>query len=147
MFTMRRTLAFGVRMWTGFAAPSRIGPTVIPPPAATLSMLKAMFAASTFGIISRLASVLRRESANTSSRTVFESAASPCISPSTARSGARAPTRASASRIFWADGASELPKLEWESSATLGVRPNRRTSSAASRVISAICSALGSRFT
>ena len=30
MFTMRRTVADGVRMWTGFAAPSRMPPTVMP---------------------------------------------------------------------------------------------------------------------
>jgi hypothetical protein len=40
-------------------------------------------------------------------------------------------------------GVSSVPKLECESSATLGVRPKRRTSSAASSVISA--SLLGGR--
>jgi hypothetical protein len=43
-------------------------------------------------------------------------------------------------RIFSADGASELPKLECDSSATLGSTPKRRTASAAIVVISAICS-------
>src|SRR6185295_2235568 len=37
MLTIRRTVAEGVRMCTGFATPSRIGPSVTPPPAATLS--------------------------------------------------------------------------------------------------------------
>jgi hypothetical protein len=37
------------------------------------------------------------------------------------------------------------PKLECDTSATFGVMPKRRISSAASSVISAICSALGSR--
>ena len=32
MFTSRRTVALGVRMCTGFAVPSRIGPTVMPSP-------------------------------------------------------------------------------------------------------------------
>ena len=52
-----------------------------------------------------------------------------------------------ASRILRADCESSLPKLECDSSATLGVMPKRRTASAASRVISAICSAVGSRLT
>ena len=44
---------------------------------------------------------------------------------------------ACASRILAAEGASEVPKLECDSSAALGVRPKRRISSAASSVISA----------
>src|SRR5262245_1909412 len=87
MFTMRRALAVGVRMCTALAAPSRIGPTVMPSPPATFRMLNAILAASTFGMMRRLASVLRREPGNTLSRIGFESAASPCISPSTSRSG------------------------------------------------------------
>ena len=67
-----------------------------------------MFAASTFGMTRRLASVSRREPGNALSRIVFESAESPRISPSTARSGAFARMSCSASRIFCADGASEL---------------------------------------
>ena len=59
-----------------------------------------MLAASTFGMISRLASAVRRESGNSRSRIVFDSAASPRISPSTASSGSRAWISASASRIF-----------------------------------------------
>src|ERR1700674_2809161 len=51
----------------------------------------------------------------------------------------------SASRIFWAEAASELPKLECDNRATLGDTPNWRTSTAASKVISAICSTDGSR--
>src|SRR3954468_21233038 len=39
MFTMRRTVLVGVRMCAGRAAPSRIGPTVMPSPATTLSAL------------------------------------------------------------------------------------------------------------
>ncbi len=39
ILTMRRTLTAGSRMCTGLAVPSRIGPTVIPLPAATLSRL------------------------------------------------------------------------------------------------------------
>ena len=41
----------------------------------------------------------------------------------------------------------EVPKLEWDSSAALGARPKRRTVLAASKVISAICSAVGSTLT
>ena len=43
--------------------------------------------------------------------------------------------------IFAADAVRALPKLEWERRATRGVTPKRRTSSAASSAISAICSA------
>src|SRR3982751_3416049 len=39
MLTMRRTVADGVRMCTGFAAPSSTGPIAMPPPAAVLSRL------------------------------------------------------------------------------------------------------------
>ena len=39
MFTMRRTVDDGVRMWAGFAAPSRMPPTVSPCPAAIRSRL------------------------------------------------------------------------------------------------------------
>ena len=67
-------------------------------------------------------------------RIAFDSAASPCISPSTSSSDRASRISASASRIFRADGASELPKLECDSSATFGVMPKRRTSSAASSV-------------
>ena len=73
---------------------------------------------------------------------------SPCISPSTSSSGAsRADAACSASRILIAVGVSAAPKLECDSSATFGVRPKRRISSAASTVVSAITSALGSKLT
>ena len=101
-----------------------------------------MFAASTFGMMSRLASTLSRESDITTFRTFLDNAVSPRISPSTSKSGERARISSSASRIFCADGASELPKFECESSATLGTCPKRFTSSAASIVISAICAAV-----
>src|SRR5689334_7347861 len=52
MLTMRRTVDDGVRMCTGCAAPSRMPPTVMPPPAAMRNRLYEMFAASTFGITS-----------------------------------------------------------------------------------------------
>ena len=39
MLMMRRTVADGVRMWTGWAAPSSTGPIAMPPPAATFSRL------------------------------------------------------------------------------------------------------------
>ncbi len=54
---------------------------------------------------------------------------------------------ASAARILRAVGASLVPNDECDSSATLGSTPKRRIDSAASTVISAICSAVGSRFT
>ena len=54
---------------------------------------------------------------------------------------------ASAACIFFACGCSLLPKLECESSATFGVMPKRRISSAASSVISAMSSAVGSMLT
>ena len=39
MLTMRRTVADGVRMCTGLAAPSSTGPIAMPPPAAVFSRL------------------------------------------------------------------------------------------------------------
>ena len=39
IFTIRRTVALGVRMCTGSDAPSRTGPMAMPPPAAVLSRL------------------------------------------------------------------------------------------------------------
>jgi hypothetical protein len=39
MLTMRRTVTYGVRMCTGLAAPSRMGPMAMPLPAAVLSKL------------------------------------------------------------------------------------------------------------
>src|SRR6185437_8242837 len=147
MLMMRRTVAVGVRMCTGFAAPRRMGPTVMPQPPTVFSRLKEMFAASSVGMTRRFASPFRRDCGKAAWRTSSESAASPCISPSTSRSGMRSRMRASAWRIFAAEGASLVPKLECETSATLGVRPKRRISSLASAVISRSCSGVGSRFT
>src|SRR4051812_45930945 len=56
MLMMRRTVALGVRMCTGRAAPRSIGPTVMPAPPTTFSMLNAMLAASSDGMTSRFAS-------------------------------------------------------------------------------------------
>src|SRR5438034_4219221 len=93
MLTTRRTVADGVRMCTGRAAPSRIGPMVTPPPEAVFSRLKAMFAASSVGITRRFASPRNRERGNTRRRISSESAASPCISPSASSWGARSAMR------------------------------------------------------
>src|SRR5260221_3055685 len=147
MLMMRRTVAVGVRMCTGLAAPSRIGPTVMPAPPTTFSRLNEMLAASSVGMMRRLASPLRREFGKALERTSSESAASPCISPSTSSAGIFSRIIASAVRILRAEGASLVPKLEWETSATFGARPKRRISSAASIVISTICSGVGFTFT
>ena len=64
MLTIRRTVALGVRMWTGFAAPSSMGPIVMPAPPTIFNRLNEMFAASSPGRISRFASPLRRERGN-----------------------------------------------------------------------------------
>src|SRR5258706_15073827 len=61
MLTMRLTVAEEVRICTGRAAPSRIGPMVMPSPAAVFSRLKAILAASKVGMIRRLASSFKRE--------------------------------------------------------------------------------------
>ena len=50
----------------------------------------------------------------------------------------------SVARIFLADAASELPKLECERRATRGLIPNRHISSVARMVMSANSSAVGS---
>src|SRR5258706_7096815 len=147
MLMMRRTVAVGVRMCTGRAAPRRIGPTVMPAPPTTLSKLNEMLAASSVGMMRRLASPFSRVLGNALARTSSESAASPCISPSTSSSGMRARISSSAARIFTAEGASLVPKLECETRATFGARPKPRTSSAASIGISRSCSSDGSTFT
>ena len=147
MLTMRRTVADGVTMCTGRAAPSSIGPMVTPPPEAVLSRLKEMLAESSVGMIRRFASPLILLRGNTLRRISSESAASPCISPSISRSGARCTISARARRIFSAEGMLIEPKFDAESSATLGARPKRRISSTASSVISAMCSASGSGVT
>ena len=50
ILTIRRTVVLAVRMSTSLAAPSKIGPTAIPPPAAVLSRLaRAMLAESMLG--------------------------------------------------------------------------------------------------
>ena len=121
---------------------------VMPSPDAIFSRLNEMFAASSVGITSRFASPFSREFGRRrvahllGQRRVALHLALDLEVGIAARGSA-----ASASRIFAADGASLVPKLECDSSATFGVRPKRRISSAASSVISAICSAVGSRFT
>src|SRR5260221_4762327 len=69
MLMMRRTVAVGVRMCTGLAAPSRIGPTGIPAPPTTLRRLNQMFTASSVGMMRRLASTLSRALRNALRRT------------------------------------------------------------------------------
>ena len=147
MLTMRRTVADCVRMCTGLATPSRIGPSVTPEPDDTLSRLNEMFAASSVGMMSRLASPFNCELGNADMRTSSCSAASPCISPSHSSSGSIIFTSASAPCIFLADAFVDDPKLECDRNATLGTMPKRRISSAASSVISASCSAVGSELT
>lgn len=49
-------VAAGVKICTAFAAPSGKGATVMPSPPIIFGRLYAIFAASTFGMISRLAS-------------------------------------------------------------------------------------------
>ena len=149
MLTMRRTVAVGVRMCTGCAAPSRIGPTVMPPPAVTRSRLKAILAASSVRHDQQVGLALERRIRDRPCRAPRPTAPRrPCISPSTSRSGAARANQVAALRASFALTAScRLPKLECDSSATFGVMPKRRTSSAASIVISATCSAVGSAFT
>jgi len=109
-----------------------------------LSRLKAMLAASSPGMISRLACPASRELGKIRARMSSLMAASPCISPSTSRPGSRSSMSVRASRILAALAADDVPKLEWDNSATLGVIPKRRISSAARLVISAICTGVGS---
>jgi hypothetical protein len=61
MLMMRRTVVDGVSTCTGRAAPNNTGPIAMPPPAAVLSRLYEMLAASMLGITSRLASPVRVE--------------------------------------------------------------------------------------
>ncbi len=72
------------------------------------------------------------------------SAQSPCISPSTSRSGAISFRISKTLRIFSDEGVCALPKFECDNNATFGTMPRERSSVAASLVISANCSAVGS---
>ena len=119
---------------------------VMPSPAAVLSRLKAMLAASTFGMTSRLASPLSATGWNRRAWRAlgFEAPRRRASRRRLRARGACSAMSASASRIFTRRrlvvGAESC---ECDSSATLGAMPKRRTSSAASSVISASCSALG----
>src|SRR4029077_8854617 len=84
-----------------------------------------MFAASRFGQTNRFAEPCSVLSGRMVLRRPSSKALSPCISPSTSSSGALSRSCASACRIFSADGASELPKLECDSSASLSSTPHR----------------------
>src|SRR5665647_2815630 len=103
MFTMRRTVAEGLRTCTEEAAPSRMGPTVTPCPLVILSTLKRMLAASRFGQISTLASPLSLLSIRAVRRMSSDKAASPCSSPSHSTSGAIWQNSSCARRILTAD--------------------------------------------
>ncbi len=109
MLTTRRTVADEVRMCTGRAAPSRIGPMVTPFPAVALSTLKRMFAASRLGITSMFAEPLRVVCGRNDVRISSDSAVSPWSSPSHSTSGACAVKSEYAARIFRAEGRSLEP--------------------------------------
>ena len=95
----------------------------------------------------RLAEPVRGLLETTRARRCSLSAASACISPSSSKSGSEARSNDIALRILMALGEWEVPKLECDSNAALGASPKRRTVLAARRVISAICSAVGSTLT
>ena len=61
---MRRVVAVGVKIWTGLAAPKRIGPIVTLLPEVAFNKLNEILAASKFGIINRFAEPLKRELGN-----------------------------------------------------------------------------------
>ena len=124
MLTMRRTVAAGVRICAGAAQPNKMGPMATLWPAADLSRLYAMLALSRLGHTRRFALPCKVLPGNTLERAVSSSALSPCISPSTSKSGKRSCSSARVARILSAEGALLLPKLECDSRATLGVRPN-----------------------
>ena len=109
MFTTRRTVEEGVRMCTDFAAPSSIGPTVMPCPPVIFSTLKRILAESRVGQISRLASPVSVESIRLPARTASDNAESPCNSPSHSTSGAILANKSRASRILRAEARSEVP--------------------------------------
>ena len=144
---MPRAVTDGVTTWAGLASPIRIGPTATELVTA-LTRLKAMLAASRLGKINRLASPVKR-------RVRKDAGADRGRQRGVGMHLAvdlevRRPRHGSAPgllRILRALSVSRLPKLECDSSATLGAMPKRRTASAASRVISAIPSAGRSTFT
>ena len=109
MFTILLTVADGVSTCTGAFAPSSIGPTVTPCPPVIFRTLNRMFAESSVGQISRLASPPRLVSIRLSRRIFSESAASPCSSPSHSMSGAISWNRSRARRIFAAEARVDEP--------------------------------------
>lgn len=64
MFNTRRVVAVGVKICTGFAAPSKIGPIVTLLPDVAFNRLNEMFAASRFGMINKFAEPLKLELGN-----------------------------------------------------------------------------------
>jgi hypothetical protein len=146
MLMTPRAVTDGVSTWHGLATPTSIGPMGVASPS-VLTSWNAMLAASMLGMMNTLASPLSREAGKMRLRSASSRAASPCISPSTSRSGAACSRICSASRILLALCVSALPKLECDRSAILGSMPKRRTSAATSRVISAMSWAHGSEQT
>ena len=75
-------------MFAGLATPSSMGPIAMLLPAVAFSRLYEMFAASSVGHTSKLASPVTVENGMIDLRIASSTAQSACISPSTSRSGA-----------------------------------------------------------
>ena len=121
--TIPRADTLGITICNGCSKPQQIGPTVTPSPIA-FTRLKAMFAESRFGKITKFATpesvesgIARNEFAPPARRRHAFRRRFPIPDP-------RPGSTPSAWRILRADGELEPPKLECESSATFGVIPN-----------------------
>ena len=147
MLRMPRAVTDGVSTCAGSAVPSSIGPTCRPS-AAVFSRLKAMLAASSDGQITRLAASFSRElRKHVLADLGIEGGIAVHLAVDLERGRALVQDLAPPRAILRAEGWSELPNSECDSSATLGWMPKRSTASAASRVISASVSASGSSLT
>ena len=143
MLRMPRAVTDGVSTCAGSAVPSSIGP-ICSPSAAVFSRLKAMLAASRTADheIGGAFQPRARKDAAADLRIEGRIAMHLAVDLERRRELVEQPHRL---RHLRADGWSELPKFECDSSATFGWTPKRSTSSAASSVISASVAASGHR--
>ena len=134
-----RTLADGVRMCTGRAAPSRIGPTVTPPPLAVLSRLKEMFAASSVGMISRFASPFSREAGNAAKQTAPAKATTTKKAAAAAAGEAAPATKKAATTKAAAKAAAKGDAAEVSRIANEASTKNKRSNDLASQLGAKTC--------
>ena len=146
MLTMPRAVTDRHQHMDRLGQAQQHGPTSSPSVAAC-SRVKAILAASSVGITSRLAEPVSRLSGTARSRSARSAPHRHAFRhppPAPARAHGSAPAPAHLAR-----GCGIARRRSWNGTAAppWASRPKRRTASAASRVISAICSAVGSTLT